>query len=301
MFTYSVSNPHYNSPDLLARMLKSIPERDDIQVIIVDDGSSAGNVEKLKELSHKNLELILLPENQGGGFARNVGLSKATGKWFISVDADDYFSANAFDVFDEQIKNKKIEVLYFCVQILNELLKPIVASHSIPPNVGVKNYLKTHSRNSELFLRFGVTESWNKLVSMEFIKKNNICYENTRINIDVYYALCIGYTEHYFQVIDDVLYNIVHTSNSICRKKRDVEREWNFFMQVVKRNSFYKIIGLRKHPYYRMECLYYPMMLKRHGLRGLLNFCKNKYVRREEVELARKKYLNILTRKYGMY
>ena len=49
-FTYSVAIPHYNSPDLLQRMLNSIPERDDIQVIVVDDGSKEENVEKIKKL-----------------------------------------------------------------------------------------------------------------------------------------------------------------------------------------------------------------------------------------------------------
>jgi len=39
MYNYSIIIPHYNIPELLMRCLKSIPKRDDIQVIVVDDGS----------------------------------------------------------------------------------------------------------------------------------------------------------------------------------------------------------------------------------------------------------------------
>ena len=95
-YTYTVSIPHYNSPLLLQRMLKSIPEREDIQVIVVDDGSCVENVNAIKKIQHKNLEIILLSENKGGGNARNEGLKRASGKWYISVDADDFFSEDAF-------------------------------------------------------------------------------------------------------------------------------------------------------------------------------------------------------------
>ena len=38
-YVYSITITHYNNPEFLSRMLRSIPERDDIQVIVVDDGS----------------------------------------------------------------------------------------------------------------------------------------------------------------------------------------------------------------------------------------------------------------------
>ena len=49
----SIVIPHKNIPELLARCLRSIPERDDIQVIVVDDCSDAANTfsEKYPDLS----------------------------------------------------------------------------------------------------------------------------------------------------------------------------------------------------------------------------------------------------------
>ena len=72
-YLYSIVIPHYNSPNLLQRMLDSIPQREDIQVIVVDDCSTRQNVELLKQCHHSNLEIVYLPENKGAGYARNIG------------------------------------------------------------------------------------------------------------------------------------------------------------------------------------------------------------------------------------
>lgn len=99
-YNYSIVIPHYNTPELLKKMLKSIPNRDDIQIIVVDDCSKKECVEALEQLIHKNLELYISKKNLGAGHARNIGLKHVKGKWIIVVDADDVFAPNAFNVLD---------------------------------------------------------------------------------------------------------------------------------------------------------------------------------------------------------
>ena len=48
MYNYSIIIPHYNSPNLLKRMLNSIPEREDIEIIVVDDCSKSENVKQVR-------------------------------------------------------------------------------------------------------------------------------------------------------------------------------------------------------------------------------------------------------------
>ena len=50
MTNYSIVIPHYNLPALLRRCLGSIPQRDDIQVIVVDDGSSEESKSALEDI-----------------------------------------------------------------------------------------------------------------------------------------------------------------------------------------------------------------------------------------------------------
>lgn len=287
-YTYSVSIPHYNSPRLLKRMLKSIPERDDIQVIVVDDGSEKQNVDELKCLQHKNLELILLDENMGGGYARNIGLQHATGKWFISVDADDYFSDDAFEVFD-QYKDKDIDCLGFCVLCVDTVTGKV--TRDLVANKNVTEFLEKRTRKAENLLRYYNLEAWNKLVSMDFISKYNIHYENCRVNIDVLYSILIGLNAKNYIVIPNKLYYFTENPDSITHKKRTVEREFQFYLQVQKRNGFYKAIGLNHLPFFRADYLYVPFMLKKRGLRDTIEFFRLWWKRRDERKQARKEYL----------
>ncbi len=290
-YTYSVSIPHYNSPRLLKRMLKSIPERDDIQVIVIDDGSENDNVSELKLIQHKNLQIIYLEENKGGGYARNIGLQHAKGKWFISVDADDYFSDDAFEIFDKY-KDMDIDCLGFCVQCVDTVTGRV--TRDIVANKNVSKYLEKKTQNTENLLRFNNLESWNKLVSMSFIKENNIHFENCRINIDVLYSILIGLNASKYTVISNKLYYFTENPESITHKKRTIEREFQFYLQVQKRNGFYKAIGLNYYPFYRADILYIPFMLKKRGVKDTIQFFKLWWERKDERRNARKAYLGYL-------
>ena len=70
---YSIIIPHKNCPELLNQCVASIPERDDIQIIVADDNSDEG---KKPVIRRSGVEVILLDaENaKGAGRARNVGL-----------------------------------------------------------------------------------------------------------------------------------------------------------------------------------------------------------------------------------
>lgn len=290
-FTYSVAIPHYNSAKLLRRMLSSIPERDDIQIIVVDDGSDASELECLSKLRHKNLDIVFLPANKGGGYARNEGLKRALGKWYISVDADDFFSENAFDVFDKY-KDEDIDCLYFCIQCIDAETRKV--TRELKSDIMVRKFLNSPSDKTEKLLRYHNTESWNKLVSMKFIMDNAIHYEMCRVNIDVLYALSIGLRVQKYKVIPDKLYYFTENPTSITHKKRSLEREFLFFIQVQKRNGFYEKIGLKYYPFYRRTILYFPHMLLKRGLSDAIKFFKMIRERKKEIEEARKAYLYLL-------
>ena len=91
-YLYSIIIPHKNSPELLSRCLDSIPNRDDLQVVIVDDNSDENIVDFsiFPGLSRKNTNVIFNKESRGAGYARNLGLAESNSKWLLFADADDY-------------------------------------------------------------------------------------------------------------------------------------------------------------------------------------------------------------------
>ena len=77
-YTYSIIIPHWNQPYLLNECLKTIPQRRDIEVIVVDDGSDEVYVNELKALveSYSHVKIIF-EAKRTAGYARNQGLAMA--------------------------------------------------------------------------------------------------------------------------------------------------------------------------------------------------------------------------------
>ena len=61
MINYSIIIPHRNSINLLLRLLKSIPENHNFQIIVVDDNSDAPFVKELKNLNFNKIQIFRPP------------------------------------------------------------------------------------------------------------------------------------------------------------------------------------------------------------------------------------------------
>jgi glycosyltransferase involved in cell wall biosynthesis len=84
--------PFFNAMAFLEKNLQSLLSQSDsnIEVILIDDGSSDGSGEWAERWvdQHPRFQLIR-QSNRGVSSARNLGLSKARGAWILFVDADD--------------------------------------------------------------------------------------------------------------------------------------------------------------------------------------------------------------------
>ena len=90
----SVIIPVYNTEEYLAQCLNSLVRQtlDDIEILVVDDGSTDGSLKIAKEFEAANPSKIrvLAKENGGQASARNMALKHATGKYLGFVDSDDW-------------------------------------------------------------------------------------------------------------------------------------------------------------------------------------------------------------------
>lgn len=103
---YSVIIPAYNAEKTIKRCIESITiqNRPDVEIIIINDGSTDKTESICKDLqSNYNNIIYIQKENGGVSSARNVGLSVATGEFVMFVDSDDYVDSNCFDTIDKYI------------------------------------------------------------------------------------------------------------------------------------------------------------------------------------------------------
>jgi glycosyltransferase involved in cell wall biosynthesis len=105
----SVIIPIYNTAPYLRRCLDSVVGQTlrDIEIICVNDGSTDGSVEILREYAAKDSRIILitLPTNRGPALARNRGMAVACGDYLGFVDSDDHPSLD----FYEKLHTRAVE------------------------------------------------------------------------------------------------------------------------------------------------------------------------------------------------
>lgn len=90
----SVTVPCYNSEKYMKKCIESLlPGGDDIEILIVDDGSSKDNTLMIAqdyERRYPGIVRAIHQENKGHGGAVNTGIREATGTYFRVVDSDDW-------------------------------------------------------------------------------------------------------------------------------------------------------------------------------------------------------------------
>lgn len=109
----------YNQEDLILRALYSIPNREDIEVVIVNDGSTDKTHEKILEFMYDKSLVFgenynILGENQGVSNAVNTGIESSHGEYIVLLGSDDYFLPD----FEQVINQAEGEdLVYFDLEI----------------------------------------------------------------------------------------------------------------------------------------------------------------------------------------
>lgn len=96
----SIIVPVYNCSGYLDKCIYSLIHQtyQDIEIILVNDGSLDNSLEKCLEYQkNDNRIMVISKENGGVSSARNEGIKKATGKYLMFVDADDYLDLNVVE------------------------------------------------------------------------------------------------------------------------------------------------------------------------------------------------------------
>lgn len=97
----SVIIPIYNSANYLSECVESVLSQsfDDIEVILVDDGSSDGSIEIEESFALRDNRVIIAKQHHSGPFlARKTGAMLAKGEYITFVDSDDFVEKQAYEL-----------------------------------------------------------------------------------------------------------------------------------------------------------------------------------------------------------
>lgn len=175
--------PICNAEKYLEKMLQSIIEQKllDIEIICVDDGSIDGSLEILKKISLLDSRIKVFTQcRKGVGSARNLGLTKAIGKYIWFVDADDWISYNSCEELYEIAEKNQADIVYFCVDYFDSIKQIKVenkwfnAFNDCIDKKYYNNLLDFEDYKEFIFRLSGAV--WHKFILRDFIIKNKIYF-----------------------------------------------------------------------------------------------------------------------------
>lgn len=205
----SVIIPVYNVEEFLNNTLSDITGQTlkEIEIICVDDGSTDGSCNIIKDWMKKDQRIQLIRQkNQYAGVARNNGLKQAHGKYVIFWDADDLFDSNALEVMYTQAEQEDADIC-ICEARKYDNEK----ERYIPSDAYLKEELlpdkQTFNKYDVPDHIFNLTNNvpWNKLYRREFILKNKLEYQAIKQANDTYFTIMALFLAERITYVKDVL------------------------------------------------------------------------------------------------
>ena len=160
----SIIVPIYNVEKYLEKCLESLVNQtlQEIQIILVNDGTKDNSGEIAKEYQQKYPKKIIYLEKENGGLsdARNFGIPHATGEYIAFLDSDDYVELSIYEEMYQLAKKENSDMVE-CDFIWEYLDKS-------KQDIGV-----LYEGKKEMLEKVRVV-AWNKLIKREIIEKAKI-------------------------------------------------------------------------------------------------------------------------------
>ncbi len=137
----------YNAVNFVKEAIDSILNQtlEDFELIIVDDGSSDGTREIVKEYSDSRIKFFPMEVNSGLVFSRNFAIEKSNGDYIALMDHDDISHPNRLRAQIDHIKLTKADICASFHYELNNSTKRVKKRKSYTTNSDIKALLTVYS------------------------------------------------------------------------------------------------------------------------------------------------------------
>ena len=222
----SIIIPVYNAESYIRRCIESVLSQTykEIQVILINDGSTDNTLSILEEYSRSDSRIQLInKDNSGVSKTRNIGIDISDGEYIGFVDADDYLEPEMYEKLYNAIKKTAADVACcgyyqdfdtykYEISVDDSLLADNKTYYEL---CGTNNILGQYFRQD---IRSGIGDgNWNKLFRKDII--SDIRYDNTLYCEDVDFQIKVFEKCKKVVCIKEMLYHYVDNSFSATKKE----------------------------------------------------------------------------------
>ena len=120
----SIITPTYNAEKFIQATIESVQNQtyQNWEMILVDDASTDKTVKIIADFAEKDsrIKLFKLEKNSGNGFARNIALEKAVGKYIAYLDADDLWFPKKLEKQVQFLKKNNLHFTFSFYDCIDE-------------------------------------------------------------------------------------------------------------------------------------------------------------------------------------
>lgn len=220
-YQLSIIIPHYNTPESLIRLIQSIPEKQEIQVIVVDDNSTV-NLCVFEEFLKKGTErnICFYKNNsgvKGAGASRNVALGHAEGEWILFADADDFFIDGFYESVSPYLDSEE-DMVYFPPTSMDVTTGETSSRHVMYMEL-VDKYRENPTLKNLTEMKYGFCTPWSKLIRSSVMKKNKIYFDEIMVSNDI---MCMTKTAFFSKKVtasDKTIYCVTRGGKTLTSQK----------------------------------------------------------------------------------
>lgn len=221
----SVIIPAYNCISTLNKAVQSILNQTikDLEVIIVDDGSTDGTSELADALAARWKRVKAIHQKNSGPMAARVkGINNATGTWVGFVDSDDWIEPNMYETMIETAEKENVSIVQCNFTTYTEKNCQESRWYWIPGKYKVSDEKVLSNKN------YDIGHMISKIYKLTELNRLNIQAPDCDIGEDLLFNIEAYYKLGKMVIIDNPFYHYVIRNNSLAHKYLNKERRLKF-------------------------------------------------------------------------
>lgn len=211
----SIIIPVYNVREWIDVCMQSVVNQtfSDFEVILVNDGSTDGSDLKCLEWTQKDARITMISkENEGPSKARNMGMQKARGNYFVFLDADDWLADSYLEKMYKRMTETGADMVECDVYRVNN------ETGEKTYRVCSGNMARDYTR--EEHMKYGYTAIWKCMFRKKLFTEHEIWFPDCHSEARAVYALLLALSDRVENIHEALYYYRRFRKGSLSSKPR---------------------------------------------------------------------------------